>query len=160
MSILSHVPARVSDRRPSAAGRRAPSGLDLAMAQRAELHLDLSDEPLRKLAVHAQTSVASCLECGHAVGCDCDCCPFPLPAVAGSQDRAAKQAASISARPKKTGRKPRVDHEAVKALYLGMFTADGSCLSSRALALLAGCSQSTSCRIIREIHRESQAVAA
>lgn len=80
MSILSHVPVCVSDRRPSVAGRRT-SGLDLAMAQRTELHLDLSDELLAALAAHGHAAVASCLECGHAAGCGCDCCPYSLPAV-------------------------------------------------------------------------------
>lgn len=27
----------------------------------------------------------TCLECGHASGCDCDCCPYPLPTVAAAQ---------------------------------------------------------------------------
>lgn len=81
MSILSHVPMRVSDRRPSVAGRSA-SGLDLAMAQRSELRLDLSDELLAALAAHVPAAVASCLECRHAAGCGCDCCPYSLPAVA------------------------------------------------------------------------------
>jgi len=25
-----------------------------------------------------------CPDCGHLPGCDCDCCPYPLPAVAGT----------------------------------------------------------------------------
>ena len=66
----------------------------------------------------------------------------------------------VSARCKKPGRPRRVDREAAKTIYLSMFTADGSFPSSRALAALVGCSQSTSCRIIREIRREAEAVAA
>jgi len=27
----------------------------------------------------------TCCECGHAAGCDCDCCPYPLPAVVAAQ---------------------------------------------------------------------------
>jgi hypothetical protein len=25
-------------------------------------------------------SAGTCCECGHTAGCDCDCCPYPLPA--------------------------------------------------------------------------------
>jgi hypothetical protein len=49
MSILPHVPVPADDRRPEAAGRGV-SASELAMAQRAELHMDLSDDQLRELA--------------------------------------------------------------------------------------------------------------
>lgn len=49
MSILPHEPAGVVDRRREAAGRGV-SVDELAMAQRTELHLDLSDDQLRELA--------------------------------------------------------------------------------------------------------------
>jgi hypothetical protein len=51
MSILPHVPGRDADRRPEAAGRGV-SESELAMLQRTELHLDLSDDQLRELAGH------------------------------------------------------------------------------------------------------------
>lgn len=31
------------------------------------------------------TDARGCLECGHEAGCDCDCCRYPLPAVAAAQ---------------------------------------------------------------------------
>jgi hypothetical protein len=80
MSIFPHAPVHVVDRRPEAVGRGV-SGFDLAMAQRTELHLDLSDELLSALAAGVPAAVSSCLECGHAAGCGCDCCPYDLPAV-------------------------------------------------------------------------------
>lgn len=83
MSIFPHAPVPVVDRRPEAAGRGA-SGFDLAMAQRTELHLDLSDELLASLAINAHAvpvGAYGCDDCGHLPGCDCDCCPYPLPAV-------------------------------------------------------------------------------
>jgi hypothetical protein len=48
MSILPHVPGRDADRRPEAAGRGV-SESELAMAQRTELHLDLTDVQLTEL---------------------------------------------------------------------------------------------------------------
>lgn len=83
MSILPYMPVPANGRRPSTAGRGV-SGADLAMAQRTELHLDLSDRLLTKLATnfHPTAVVSTCSTCGHATGCDCDCCRYPLPAVA------------------------------------------------------------------------------
>lgn len=64
----------------------------------------------------------------------------------------------MTAQRKRMGR-PRIDRETAKAIYLSMLGADGSGLSSRALAQLVGCSQSTGCRIIREIRSEAEAKA-
>jgi hypothetical protein len=49
MSIFSHVPVRVSGRQCPVVGRSV-SGPEIAVAQRAELHLDVSDSKLLQLA--------------------------------------------------------------------------------------------------------------
>lgn len=56
MSILSHTPVRVRDRRSDG------------------------------LAIRLHIGAYGCDDCGHLPGCGCDCCPYPMPAVAELQN--------------------------------------------------------------------------
>ena len=49
----------------------------------------LTPETVTRYRTTARTTplvvgVGTCLECGHAAGCDCECCPYQLPAVVGA----------------------------------------------------------------------------
>ena len=60
----------------------APRPAELATAQRAAWHVDVSDEAFAELAARA---AYGCEDCGHLPGCDCECCPYQMPAVAGAE---------------------------------------------------------------------------